>query len=121
MGAVEAETEHKMLGNTGPGSEPVPERCEGGDEGRGVGGLHRADENVKNRFRAEAWYTRAPIVPDRSNSPLEPLRLLDTGEPRQLETRSPDATKSRRARRFQRAGDRTRTGDVQLGKLAFYH
>jgi hypothetical protein len=22
---------------------------------------------------------------------------------------------------FQRAGDRTRTGDVQLGKLAFYH
>ena len=25
------------------------------------------------------------------------------------------------ARSFQRAGDRTRTGDVQLGKLAFYH
>jgi hypothetical protein len=24
-------------------------------------------------------------------------------------------------REFLRAGDRTRTGDVQLGKLAFYH
>jgi hypothetical protein len=29
--------------------------------------------------------------------------------------------KSRQAKSFQRAGDRTRTGDVQLGKLAFYH
>ncbi len=25
------------------------------------------------------------------------------------------------AKQEQRAGDRTRTGDVQLGKLAFYH
>jgi hypothetical protein len=24
-------------------------------------------------------------------------------------------------RKYKRAGDRTRTGDVQLGKLAFYH
>ena len=29
--------------------------------------------------------------------------------------------RSRQARNFKRAGDRTRTGDVQLGKLAFYH
>src|SRR3982750_2062398 len=30
------------------------------------------------------------------------------------------STRLRESARFQRAGDRTRTGDVQLGKLAFY-
>jgi hypothetical protein len=35
--------------------------------------------------------------------------------------KSPTRPKSRQARGFLRAGDRTRTGDVQLGKLAFYH
>jgi hypothetical protein len=34
---------------------------------------------------------------------------------------TPLRPKSRRGKSFQRAGDRTRTGDVQLGKLAFYH
>jgi hypothetical protein len=29
--------------------------------------------------------------------------------------------KERRSEEYNRAGDRTRTGDVQLGKLAFYH
>ena len=34
---------------------------------------------------------------------------------------SPGAHNSRFTNNFSRAGDRTRTGDVQLGKLAFYH
>ena len=33
----------------------------------------------------------------------------------------PPRPKSKRGNCFRRAGDRTRTGDVQLGKLAFYH
>jgi hypothetical protein len=33
----------------------------------------------------------------------------------------PPRPKSKRGKQFRRAGDRTRTGDVQLGKLAFYH
>jgi hypothetical protein len=33
----------------------------------------------------------------------------------------PPRPKSKRGNYFRRAGDRTRTGDVQLGKLAFYH
>ncbi len=35
--------------------------------------------------------------------------------------KTPTARKCYRGKSFQRAGDRTRTGDVQLGKLAFYH
>jgi hypothetical protein len=38
-----------------------------------------------------------------------------------VETESPARPKSKRGKRLKRAGDRTRTGDVQLGKLAFYH
>jgi hypothetical protein len=36
-------------------------------------------------------------------------------------TKKPDATEVTSGEELQRAGDRTRTGDVQLGKLAFYH
>jgi hypothetical protein len=36
-------------------------------------------------------------------------------------TTNPDSTEELPGQSFRRAGDRTRTGDVQLGKLAFYH
>jgi alpha-tubulin suppressor-like RCC1 family protein len=42
-----------------------------------------------------------------------------TARARTLKT--PPTPKCQRGMSFQRAGDRTRTGDVQLGKLAFYH
>jgi hypothetical protein len=45
--------------------------------------------------------------------------LLRTARSRTRKT--PTARKCHRGRSLQRAGDRTRTGDVQLGKLAFYH
>jgi hypothetical protein len=45
--------------------------------------------------------------------------LLGAGVLRARKT--PTARKCYRGLSFQRAGDRTRTGDVQLGKLAFYH
>ena len=45
----------------------------------------------------------------------------DTAERRSSKQGRPTQPKSRWATSFQRAGDRTRTGDVQLGKLAFYH
>ena len=35
--------------------------------------------------------------------------------------KNPAGTQVSAGKSFQRAGDRTRTGDVQLGKLAFYH
>ena len=37
------------------------------------------------------------------------------------DAKNPAATEVEAGRELQRAGDRTRTGDVQLGKLAFYH
>jgi hypothetical protein len=46
-------------------------------------------------------------------------RTLSGGVRRARQT--PTARKCHRGKSFQRAGDRTRTGDVQLGKLAFYH
>ena len=45
--------------------------------------------------------------------------LLPAGEQRARET--PPRPEVEEGKSFQRAGDRTRTGDVQLGKLAFYH
>jgi hypothetical protein len=51
--------------------------------------------------------------------PFQDRFTPDAGVPRARKT--PPRPKSRRGRSFQRAGDRTRTGDVQLGKLAFYH
>ena len=44
----------------------------------------------------------------------------DTAAGAGLETTSPDITEVIPGEDMHRAGDRTRTGDVQLGKLAFY-
>jgi hypothetical protein len=35
--------------------------------------------------------------------------------------KTPDTSNLASGEQLRRAGDRTRTGDVQLGKLAFYH
>jgi hypothetical protein len=54
---------------------------------------------------------------------LVPVAILVTGTPRKKapgDRWSPGASNFLKPNDFQRAGDRTRTGDVQLGKLAFY-
>jgi hypothetical protein len=51
--------------------------------------------------------------------PAAPRAAPTRKAPRTL--RPPAFRKRRDFNEFQRAGDRTRTGDVQLGKLAFYH
>ena len=67
----------------------------------------------------------APRAPRRSPlrlglaAPFVTGNVTGAGDPRAR--KSPTQPKSRQAGSFQRAGDRTRTGDVQLGKLAFYH
>jgi hypothetical protein len=47
--------------------------------------------------------------------------MPSTAERRAEGMKNPLRQKSQRGKPFRRAGDRTRTGDVQLGKLAFYH
>ena len=92
----------------------------------------------------EALTTPAEAAPRRRHDPPPPERTLESyrraqeeevvlpgynchWEGRTLQSRvrpkrtTPTARKCYRGKSFQRAGDRTRTGDVQLGKLAFYH
>jgi hypothetical protein len=67
--------------------------------------------------RASKWRAepiRAALVP-RNLSPKMALR--DSARSLGSKRNPPPRPKSKRGR----AGDRTRTGDVQLGKLAFYH
>jgi hypothetical protein len=97
---------------------------------------HGSDEMVKRiyahlgdvRHRAEVVEYRVDQHLERLGDRLQRLGLSGPFVTGNVTTsgarkagKSPPRPKSRQARRFQRAGDRTRTGDVQLGKLAFYH
>ena len=80
------------------------------------------------RHRSEVVEYRLEQHLDRLGDRLQRLVLAGasvtrnaTTDEARLETESPDATEVTSGEDLQRAGDRTRTGDVQLGKLAFYH
>ncbi len=48
------------------------------------------------------------------------VTVIDTAEKRGVETRAPQGPKPLRRFLLSEAGDRTRTGDPQLGKLMLY-
>jgi hypothetical protein len=80
------------------------------------------------RHRSEVVEYRVEQHLERLGDRLERLGLSgpsvtgkDTASDGNTGKKTPPQPKSKRGRSFQRAGDRTRTGDVQLGKLAFYH
>ena len=78
-----------------------------------VGGSHGVDDVL---LRDAAWYAERGVRVASGRRVTQINR-----EHRQAKRNPPPRPKSKRGRHFQRAGDRTRTGDVQLGKLAFYH
>ena len=98
---------------------------------------HGSDEMVKRiyahlgevRHRVEVVEYRIEQHLERLGDRLQRLGLRGpfvtgnvTAEGGAADTKKPrPAPKCHRGPSFQRAGDRTRTGDVQLGKLAFYH
>ena len=84
-----------------------------------LGGVrHRADVV---EFRVEQHVERLGDRLPKLGLPMPSVTRNVTTEGEEEGMKTPDASELTSGEQLPRAGDRTRTGDVQLGKLAFYH